>query len=387
MAPHPPFKQSAITPLPLPLPSTQFSSPENMFHPSKEHPKSFVSLSDHLTSSHGDHAMSHDSKVQNTARNHANYNTMGGGVVDDGIPSPPLWKTSPRREMNIDYRCLSPSSRAQAIARGQRELMEMVSKMPESCYELTLKDLVEHQQQLALVDEPKQESFAEGRGSNSIEDHKYKKERQNSQKQQINRSGSLDNGGFLLKMVFPVSLGSKKKKMVMKKKKNDCNTSNNYKVSSKPTVADVSGKTVDKDWWKKRSGSSESDGGGSTINSGSTKSSRSSSINSSGSCRSISSTSRRYRREGCLAFIFSRKTKASRKNVFACHSLIHGYARNGDARKAVEGFKESGSFGDAFLLAAVIGACVDLGAIEYGKQIHAHMVVGGIEFDLVLCTV
>ncbi|KAL4313014.1 hypothetical protein GQ457_01G028610 [Hibiscus cannabinus] len=72
-----------------------------------------------------------------------------------------------------------------------------------------------------------------------------------------------------------------------------------------------------------------------------------------------------------------------RKNVFACHSLIHGYARNGDARKAVEVFKESGSSGDAFLLAAVIGACVDLGAIEYGKQIHAHMVVGGIEFGLI----
>ncbi|GMI89550.1 hypothetical protein HRI_002624300 [Hibiscus trionum] len=314
MAPHPPFKQSAITPLPL----TQFSSPKNMFDPSKEHPKSFVSLSDHLTLTHGFdsydvHAMSYDSKVQKTARNSANYNTMGGAVVDDesGI-STPLWKTSPPRETNIGYRCLSPSSRAQAIARGQRELMEMVSKMPESCYELTLKDLVEHQQQLAVVEEPKQDSFAEGRGSNSIEDHKYKKERQNSQKQQINRSGSLDNGGFLLKMVFPVSLGSKKKKMV--KKKNDCNTSNNSKVSPKPTVADVSGKTVDKDWWKKRSGSSESDGGGSTINSGSTKSSRSSSSGSGGSnsCRSLSSTSRRYRRKGCLAFIFYRKTKASR---------------------------------------------------------------------------
>ncbi|KAE8735095.1 putative Tetratricopeptide repeat (TPR)-like superfamily protein [Hibiscus syriacus] len=224
---------------------------------------------------------------------------MGGGMVYDesGICSPPLWKISPRHEMNIDYRCLSPSSRTQAIARGQRELMEMVSKMPESCYELTLKDLVEHQRQQAVVDEQKQESLC----LNSIGDHKYK-ERQNSLKQQINRSGSLDNGELLLKIVFPFSLGSKKKKMV--KKKNDCNTSKN--------VADVSSKTVDKDWWKKRSGSSESDGGGSTINSGSTKSNRSSSINSSGSDRSNSSTSRRHGMNGCLAFIFSRKTKASR---------------------------------------------------------------------------
>ncbi|KAL4273519.1 hypothetical protein GQ457_13G021950 [Hibiscus cannabinus] len=321
MAPHPPFKQSAITPLPL----AQFSSQQNMFDPSKELPKSFVSLSDHLRLSDGygrydDRAMNYGSKVTKTAQNYGDYGSWNTMVDDDesGISSPPLWRTSPRREENIDYRCLSPSSRAEAIARGQRELMEMVSKMPESCYELTLKDLVEYQQQ-PVVDEPKQESFAEGRGSNPVDElNKYKKERQNSRKQQMNRSGSLDNGGFLLKMVFPVSLGSKKKKNTnnKNKKKNDCNTSNNSRVSPKPTVvADASAKTVDKDWWKKRSESSESDGSGSTINGGSAKSSRSSSINSSGSGsgRSISSTTgHRNRRKGCWAFIFSRKTKASR---------------------------------------------------------------------------
>ncbi|KAK8549029.1 hypothetical protein V6N12_061929 [Hibiscus sabdariffa] len=75
-----------------------------------------------------------------------------------------------------------------------------------------------------------------------------------------------------------------------------------------------------------------------------------------------------------------------RKTAFACHSLIHGYARNGGGKKAVELFKQSWSLADAFVLATVIGACVDLGAIEYGKQIHAHMVVGGIELDPVLCS-
>ncbi|XP_039023187.1 putative pentatricopeptide repeat-containing protein At1g77010, mitochondrial [Hibiscus syriacus] len=75
------------------------------------------------------------------------------------------------------------------------------------------------------------------------------------------------------------------------------------------------------------------------------------------------------------------------KTAFACHSLIHSYARNGDAKKAVKLFKESGSLGDdAFVLATVIRACIDLGAIEFGKQIHAHMVVGAIEFDPVLCS-
>ncbi|KAL1181916.1 hypothetical protein V6Z11_A02G083100 [Gossypium hirsutum] len=159
------------------------------------------------------------------------------------------------------------------------------------------------------------ESFAQGRGSNSIDERKYKNEKQNSQKQQLSRSGSLvDNGGFLLKMVFPVSLGSKKKKKMKKNKskKNDPNTNSNSKVSPKPTVADASGKTVDKDWWKKRSGSSESDSSGSTIKSGSTKSIRSSSSGSGRSYRSISTTRRRHRRSGCLAFIFPKKTKALR---------------------------------------------------------------------------
>lgn len=74
------------------------------------------------------------------------------------------------------------------------------------------------------------------------------------------------------------------------------------------------------------------------------------------------------------------------KNGIAWNSIIHGYARNGDARKAVKLFKELGYLGDAFVLATVIGACVDLGAIGYGKQIHAHMVVDGLEFDPVLCS-
>ncbi|MBA0585536.1 hypothetical protein Gorai_016309 [Gossypium raimondii] len=330
MAPHPPFKPSSIAPLPLPSPFTQFSYQPNMFDPTKELPKSYVSLSDHLTGGFSDcndsydRAMNYGPKVQKTAQNYANYsswNTLEGRfeaetlMADDesGISSPPLWKSSPQHENNVNYRCLSPSSRAQAIARGQKELMEMVSKMPESCYELSLKDLVEHQP--VVVVEPKQESFAQGRGSNSIDERKYKNEKQNSQKQQLSRSGSLvDNGGFLLKMVFPVSLGSKKKKKMKKNtsKKNDPNTNGNSKVSPKPTVADASGKTVDKDWWKKRSGSSESDSSGSTIKSGSTKSIRSSSSGSGRSYRSISTTSRRHRRSGCLAFIFPKKTKALR---------------------------------------------------------------------------
>ncbi|XWS25051.1 hypothetical protein CRYUN_Cryun27aG0037500 [Craigia yunnanensis] len=325
MALHPPHKHASITPLPLPLPSTQFSSQKNMLDPGTELPKSNLSLSDHIGRRLNDgydsydHATNYDSRVQKTAQNYSNYRSwkclegrFGAetSMMEDesGVSTPPLWRTSPSRSpphrQNINYRSLSPSSKAQVIARGQKELMEMVSRMPESCYELTLKDLVEHQPVLV---EPKQESFAEGRGViNEDTCKKEKRKKQKNPKPQISRSGSIDNGGFLLKMVFPISLGSKKKK------KNDSNTNHNSNVSPKPTVSDASGKSVDNDWWKKRSGSNESESGGSNINSGCSKSSRSSSTSSSSSCRSISNSSRRHRRSGCLAFILARKNKTVR---------------------------------------------------------------------------
>lgn len=72
----------------------------------------------------------------------------------------------------------------------------MVSKMPESCYELSLRDLVE-QPMLEL----KQESFRDEKVESKVNLKKmggdYK----------VQRSGSLDNDRFLLKMVFPVGLG------------------------------------------------------------------------------------------------------------------------------------------------------------------------------------
>ncbi|EPS68417.1 hypothetical protein M569_06353 [Genlisea aurea] len=71
-----------------------------------------------------------------------------GESDDSGVCSPPLWTASPLRNQSeplIDHRSLSPNSRRQAIVSGQKELMEMVKDLPESSYELSLKDLVEKQ--------------------------------------------------------------------------------------------------------------------------------------------------------------------------------------------------------------------------------------------------
>lgn len=242
-------------------------------------------------------------RPQRSARNHENYGAWNGGdwqfgaeakVEDEsGVCSPPLWKTSPsgspnggnsplhRRHHQNHYRSLSPASRMQAIAQGQRELMEMVRNMPESCYELSLKDLVERPVVQAPQDLfPEKRNFgdeiATSREKKKVKDRKKK----NDTKPKMGRSGSLDNGGFLLKMVFPVSFR-------LKKKKNSA-TNTCSKVSPKPLASDGSAKSVDKEWWKKKvTVSGESDGGGTTSNSGSSGSSSSSSICSNRSSRYV----------------------------------------------------------------------------------------------------
>lgn len=192
-------------------------------------------------------------------------------------------------DVNEYGRALSPSSRTEAIVRGQRELMEMVRNMPESNYELSLKDLVEHQH---WRDAP-QENSEENEEEKKLK--VYKKQgsaRKVDKMAHVKRTGSnIDRGGFYLKVGFPFSFGSKDKKDKNKnnKKKNESSGNSSSKVSPKPSAKGV----VDKEWWKKSpsacKGSKDSESGESNINSESMKSSgSSSSSNSNGSRRSSS---------------------------------------------------------------------------------------------------
>ncbi|KAK4429591.1 hypothetical protein Salat_1259700 [Sesamum alatum] len=173
-----------------------------------------------------------------------------------GETSPPLWKTcspSPQKSpshpllSHHNHRSLSPDSRAQAIARGQWELMEMVKNMPESSYELTLKDLVEHRSV-----EP-QAPEKEHRRPGAVKE----KRREIGRKYERNAMG-LEKKGVFLNVVFPVSLESRKNQKFGR-----------GKVSPKPEGLKGGG---ERDWWKKRfTGSSDSDGSrtsGSTGSSG-----------------------------------------------------------------------------------------------------------------------
>lgn len=143
-------------------------------------------------------------------------------------------------------------------------MMDMVKTMPESSYELSLKDLVEH----SKIHETRQPTTAVDR---ETEVGRMKKKKNNIYHlpRQISRSGSMtDNRPILLKMFCPVPLSSKKKK-------SSSTTSNGTlaKVSPRPVEGE---KFADKDWWRRRlsvPGEREPNGSGSS--SGSSQSSRS----------------------------------------------------------------------------------------------------------------
>ncbi|XP_075517161.1 uncharacterized protein LOC142551679 [Primulina tabacum] len=219
---------------------------------------------------------------------------------DSGVRSPPLWKNnpsppkSPSEPLLGDHnqRSLSPNSRTQAIVRGQWELMEMVKNMPESSYELTLRDLVENpttdQTETTSPKYERSSIILQQKGETKV----TKQESYKKHEKHVTRSGGFDNKGLFLNMVFPFSFKSKKKKGFA--------SNNSGKVSPKPEI--VKG-VAEKDWWKKKfTGSSDSDSSRTTINSGSSGSSGSS------GGRSTRNTRTRYGfLSGCCPCFFNGK--------------------------------------------------------------------------------
>lgn len=141
----------------------------------------------------------------------------------------------------------------------------MVKTMPESCYELSLRDIVEHpiraqSEEDRLVDDEKVLTRKPSRGV---------KREESRVKMVRTRSGENNHGGgLLLKMAFPFSLGSKKKK------KNLVGTNSFSRVSPRPEGVDRGGKGGEKEWWKKRFSSESGGGSGSSGGSSSSSSGR-----------------------------------------------------------------------------------------------------------------
>lgn len=89
--------------------------------------------------------------------------------------------------------------------------MEMIHGMPESNYELSLKDIVDEQRE--ALQEVKENMVTDERSfsfGSEVEIKKPKKKK-SIESGEISRSGSMNNEKFLIKMFFPRSLGSRKK--------------------------------------------------------------------------------------------------------------------------------------------------------------------------------
>nr|GEZ89453.1 protein kinase-like domain-containing protein [Tanacetum cinerariifolium] len=110
----------------------------------------------------------------------------------DENESPPLWSN------NVRSNGTCQSSATTKMAQARNELMEMFDDLPESCYELSLKDIVTKD----TKPEMKGNKKGEKKGS-------------------ISRSVSLDTGVFLLKMFVPSSFGMKKQKVCPSTSMND----------------------------------------------------------------------------------------------------------------------------------------------------------------------
>ncbi|KAF5735472.1 hypothetical protein HS088_TW15G00979 [Tripterygium wilfordii] len=230
---------------------------------------------------------------------------FGAETDESGESTPPLWRTSPNHPLlrPNQYRNLSPEAKTQAIARGQVELMEMVGRMPESSYELSLKDLVEHPLRQDNFMEEQRVNIDHEISAQRREQELLRRRKNNGRRLPImNRNGSAENRGFLLKMGFPVSnWGSSKKKT------NLILNSMDSKVLPKPAVAAERG---GEEWWKKRHvvSAGESESVGLSSNSGSSKSSGSSSSRSSSS-RSRSRSGSRHKGGGCWALLCTKRGK------------------------------------------------------------------------------
>ncbi|XP_042494042.1 uncharacterized protein LOC122073516 isoform X2 [Macadamia integrifolia] len=279
-----------------PHPPQKVSNYYNFFH---SFTLGFSTMADLRCDVPENYGYSSDSSIRarRTAQNYENYRYLDGGGIEfrarsegdheSGPPSPTLWKTSPARITESEASLLHPSSlspvsRRHAIAKSRRELMEMIRNMPETSYELSLQDLVE------------QPHVRDSRDMNSNDsktsrEKAKRKKNQERNKGRMRRSVSMENEPVLLKMFFPLSLGSMKKSFSM---------DTGSKISQKSPSLDAQEKGVDKEWWKRRySVAGDSDSGvASSNNSGSTGSSGSSSIGS----RSSSSSKGRRRIGGLI---------------------------------------------------------------------------------------
>jgi len=275
--------------------------------------------------------------------------SSGGG---SSTPSPRLWavyQPDPLHRLFPASAGSSPS-RAQAIAGYRREMLDLVRGLPESAYELSLRDIVEHRASSSPPPPPEPlpqppnaaaaarqnhtdaaaQASDEPAGTNNdataaealVQDGKKQsgsgKKQRTMRKQRsrsLERSVSLDTG-LLIKFFLPLSIGGKKKvsprpdaaKDGKKKDKEKKKQGGKKKKQQQPEAAPAPAQ--EEEWWIK-SEFSEAGGSSRTSSTGSSSSNgsmRNGHGNGSGNPRAPARSWSR-KRTGCYPFFRGNKSK------------------------------------------------------------------------------
>lgn len=259
---------------------------------------------------------------------------------DSGTPSPQLWAAHHHPELQLHHRPYPASagsspSRAQAIAGYRREMLDLVRGLPESAYELSLRDIVErpspapypppdattarrHTDAAAAAAASGSDEPAGGNTTDAVADDgraatqggskgKRQGRKQRTMRKQrsrsLERSVSLDTG-LLIKLFLPLSIGGKKK---VSPKPEAAKDGKKKKQGKKKEAAPAPAQ--EEEWWTK-SEFSEAGGSSRTSSTGSSNSSAASirNVNGGGNPRAPTRSGSR-KRTGCYAFFRANKGK------------------------------------------------------------------------------
>ncbi|KAG9142699.1 hypothetical protein Leryth_005463 [Lithospermum erythrorhizon] len=129
-------------------------------------------------------------------------------IADHCLGSPPEWTRRASRGLKAGafasfslqhhHSLSSPTKRLQVITESRDSLMRMVEDMPESSYELSLRDIVDDQRSM---EEVQQKAMKKSKSDLNTK-------RRSTKKGKISRSESMESGVFLLKIFVPAFLGS-----------------------------------------------------------------------------------------------------------------------------------------------------------------------------------
>uniref|UniRef100_A0A0A9H9B2 Uncharacterized protein n=1 Tax=Arundo donax TaxID=35708 RepID=A0A0A9H9B2_ARUDO len=258
---------------------------------------------------------------------------QGSPDCGSGTPSPQLWAQQHHRLYPASAG--SSPSRAQAIAGYRREMLDLVRGLPESAYELSLRDIVErpspshppsppppasntadaaaardHEPVDAKKDAAVDEQAATKQSGGGMSKKQGRKQRtmRKQRSRSLERSVSLDTG-LLIKLFMPLSIGGGKKKVSPKP---DAGKDSKKKEKEKKKQGKKKdAKEQDEEWWTK-SEFSEAASSSRTSSTGSSNSSTGSVRNGHGNGSTNPRApvrSRSRKRTGCYAFFKTNKSK------------------------------------------------------------------------------